>query len=155
MTRTEAQTRSELIDSRLVQSGWNVKDPTHVIEEFDILTPLSQEVAEPRTPYGGHQFSDYVLLGKDRKPLAVVEAKKTSKDASLGRERPSNTATTSRNNRASSSSAKRWKRKISSTRRSRLSTRRGFAVCSARPRSTKSYSLRNALRLDGYEPRKT
>jgi type I site-specific restriction endonuclease len=86
MTRTEAQTRSELIDSRLAQSGWNVKDPTQVIEEFDILTPLPQEVAEPRTPYGGHQFSDYVLLGKDRKPLAVVEAKKTSKDAALGRE---------------------------------------------------------------------
>lgn len=86
MTRTEAQTRSELIDSQLAQSGWNVKDPTQVIEEFDILTPLPLSVAEPRTPYEGHQFSDYVLLGKDRKPLAVVEAKKTSKDAALGRE---------------------------------------------------------------------
>lgn len=32
MTRTEAQTRSELIDSQLGQSGWNVKDPTQVIE---------------------------------------------------------------------------------------------------------------------------
>ena len=86
MTRTEAQTRSELIDRQLAQSGWNVKDPTQVIEEFDILTPLPQDVAKPRTPYEGHQFSDYVLLGKDRKPLAVVEAKKTSKDAALGRE---------------------------------------------------------------------
>jgi type I restriction enzyme, R subunit len=86
MTRTEAQTRAELIDSQLAQSGWNVKDPTHVIEEFDILTPLPLGVAEPRTLYEGHQFSDYVLLGKDRKPLAVVEAKKTSKDAALGRE---------------------------------------------------------------------
>jgi len=86
MTRTEAQTRSELIDSQLAQSGWNVKDPTQVIEELDILTPLPLGVAEPRTPYEGHQFSDYVLLGKDRKPLAVVEAKKTSKDAALGRE---------------------------------------------------------------------
>jgi type I restriction enzyme R subunit len=86
MTRTEAQARSELIDNQLAQSGWNVKDPTQVIEEFDILTPLPLGVAEPRTPYEGHQFSDYVLLGKDRKPLAVVEAKKTSKDAALGRE---------------------------------------------------------------------
>lgn len=86
MTRTEAQTRAELIDNQLAQSGWNVKDPTQVIEEFDILTPLPLGVAEPRTPYEGHQFSDYVLLGKDRKPLAVVEAKKTSKDAALGRE---------------------------------------------------------------------
>jgi len=86
MTRTEAQTRSELIDSQLAQSGWNVKDPTQVIEEFDILTPLPLGVAEPHTPYESHQFSDYVLLGKDRKPLAVVEAKKSSKDAALGRE---------------------------------------------------------------------
>ena len=86
MTRTEAQTRAELIDSQLAQSGWNVKDPTQVIEEFDIPTPLPLGVAEPRSPYEGHQFSDYVLLGKDRKPLAVVEAKKTCKDAALGRE---------------------------------------------------------------------
>jgi type I restriction enzyme R subunit len=86
MAKTEAQTRAELIDAQLGASGWNVKDPTQVIEEFDILTALPQGVAEPRTAYEGHQFSDYVLLGKDRKPLAVVEAKKSSKDATIGRE---------------------------------------------------------------------
>jgi type I restriction enzyme R subunit len=86
MSKSEAQTRSDLIDQQLAQSGWNVKDPTQVIEEFDILTALPQGIAEPRTPYEGHQFSDYVLLGKDRKPLAVVEAKKSSKDAAIGRE---------------------------------------------------------------------
>jgi type I restriction enzyme, R subunit len=84
--KTEAETRNELIDKQLFLSGWNVKDPTQVIEEFDILTTLPEGVAEPRTPYEGHQFSDYVLLGKDRKPLAVVEAKKSSKDATIGRE---------------------------------------------------------------------
>ncbi|NTV21526.1 MAG: DEAD/DEAH box helicase family protein [Chlorobium limicola] len=86
MNRTEAQTRSELIDNLLSQSGWNVKDPLQVVEEFDILTSLPDRVAEPRTPYEGHQFSDYVLLAKNGKPLAVVEAKKTSKEAALGRE---------------------------------------------------------------------
>jgi type I restriction enzyme, R subunit len=86
MSKSEAQTRSELIDKQLAQSGWNVKDPTQVIEEFDILPALPPGVAEPRTLYEGHQFSDYVLLGKDRKPLAVVEAKKSSKDAAIGRE---------------------------------------------------------------------
>lgn len=86
MTKTEAQTRSELIDRQLAQSGWNVNDPTQVVEEFDILTGLPDGVTEPRTPYEGHQFSDYVLLGKDGKPLAVVEAKKSSKDAAIGRE---------------------------------------------------------------------
>ena len=86
MNRTEAQTRSELIDQLLDQSGWNVKDPLQVVEEFDILTSLPKNVAEPRAPYEGHQFSDYVLLGKNGKPIAVVEAKKTNKDPALGRE---------------------------------------------------------------------
>lgn len=86
MGKSEAQTRSELIDQQLAQSGWNVKDPTQVVEEFDILTGLPGGVAEPRAPYEGHQFSDYVLLGKDRKPLAVIEAKKSSLDAAIGRE---------------------------------------------------------------------
>ncbi len=86
MTKTEAQTRSDIIDNQLEQAGWNVKDRTQVIEEFDILTPLPERIAELRRPYEGHQFSDYVLLGKNGKPLAVVEAKRSSKDAAIGRE---------------------------------------------------------------------
>ena len=86
MAKSEAQTRAQLIDKQLEQSGWNVKDPSQVVEEFDIQTSPPDRVAEPRTPYEGHQFSDYVLLGKNGKPLAVVEAKKTSKDAAIGRE---------------------------------------------------------------------
>ncbi len=86
MTTSEAQTRSDKIDVLLSKSGWNVKDTTQVVEEFNILTDLPEGVAEARTPYEGHQFSDYVLLGKNGKPIAVVEAKKSSKDAALGRE---------------------------------------------------------------------
>ncbi len=86
MIKSEAQTRADLIDGQLGCSGWNVKDLTQVVEEYDILTPYSQGVAEPRSKYEVHQFSDYVLLGKDRKPLAVVEAKKSSRDAVIGRE---------------------------------------------------------------------
>lgn len=81
--KTEKHTRKEIIDLRLKQAGWTVTDPTQVIEEFDILLNV---VEKPNTPYAGHQYSDYVLLGKDGKPLAVVEAKKTSVDAALGRE---------------------------------------------------------------------
>jgi len=86
MTQSEAQPRSELIDQQLAQAGWNVKDPSQVVEEFDILTDQPEGVVDLRTPYEGHQFSDYVLLGKDRKPLAVIEAKKASRDAAMGRE---------------------------------------------------------------------
>jgi type I restriction enzyme R subunit len=81
--KNEKLTRKEIIDHRLKQASWNVTDRTQVIEEFDIHLTV---VEEPATPYAGHQYSDYVLLGKDGKPLAVVEAKKTSVDAALGRE---------------------------------------------------------------------
>ena len=80
----EAKTRRELIDGHLLEAGWDVKDRSRVEVEFDIT--VDNAVSETPAPYGGHQFSDYVLLGKDRKPLAVVEAKKTSKDAETGRE---------------------------------------------------------------------
>ncbi len=53
--------------------------------EYDIIVDKNL-VKEAPTPYAGHQYSDYVLLGRDGKPLAVVEAKKTSVDAATGRE---------------------------------------------------------------------
>lgn len=86
MQSSEKETRIAVIDSQLCIAGWDVQDPTKVVQEFDILTHQSEGVAEPYQKYGRHQYSDYVLLGKDGKPLAVVEAKRTSKDAALGRE---------------------------------------------------------------------
>ncbi|KVS50176.1 restriction endonuclease subunit R [Burkholderia cepacia] len=86
MSKSEAQTRAELVDQQLAAAGWNVKDPTQVVEEFDILVSLPPNDAEPRIPYESYQYSDYVLLGRDRKPLAVVEAKRTSVSATFGRE---------------------------------------------------------------------
>ena len=83
--KNEKLTRKEIIDNRLKQAGWNVSDRTQVVEEFDIIVDKNIALEAP-TPYAGHQFSDYVLLGKDGKPLAVVEAKKTSVDAAIGRE---------------------------------------------------------------------
>ncbi len=82
----EAQTRQRIIDKRLALAGWTVDDPTQVTSEFDIdLTGGTSQVAEPTGPYSGHQFVDYALLGHG-KPIAVVEAKRTSKDAQLGKE---------------------------------------------------------------------
>jgi type I restriction enzyme R subunit len=81
---TEAETRASLIDSRLLASGWDVSDHTKVVEEFTLSG--ASTVKDSSSPYNSTQFSDYVLLGRDGKPLAVVEAKRTSKDAELGRE---------------------------------------------------------------------
>ncbi|MFN7490339.1 MAG: DEAD/DEAH box helicase family protein [Chryseotalea sp.] len=82
--KNEKLTRKEIIDNRLKLAGWNVTDRTQVIEEF-FITVENNIVNEPTTTYSS-EFSDYVLLGKDGKPLAVVEAKKSSVDARIGEE---------------------------------------------------------------------
>ncbi len=82
--KNEKLTRKEIIDNRLKQAGWNVTDRTQVIEEF-FISIENIIVNEPTTTYSS-EFSDYVLLGKDGKPLAVVEAKKSSVDARIGEE---------------------------------------------------------------------
>lgn len=79
---SEKQTRQELIDTKLLEAGWDVNNHSQVIEEFT-NTPV---ISESTVKYGSKQFCDYVLLAQDGKPLAVVEAKKTSADAELGRE---------------------------------------------------------------------
>ena len=84
--KTEKLTRKELIDKQLKQAFWDVEDRMQVIEEYDIKMGLPDGVSEPHTPYQGHLFCDYVLLGKDGKIMAVVEAKKTSVDAAIGQE---------------------------------------------------------------------
>ncbi len=83
---SESKTRQEIIDDRLKKSGWNVKDPSQVTEELDIWVGLPEDVEEPMNEFQGHRFADYVLLGEDGYPLAVVEAKKTSRDARVGQE---------------------------------------------------------------------
>ncbi|MBK1883787.1 DEAD/DEAH box helicase family protein [Luteolibacter pohnpeiensis] len=84
---SEYQTRKEIIDLRLKGAGWDVSDRTQVINEFFVASGSSAALREDPVPYGSaREFSDYVLVGKNGKPLAVVEAKKTSKDAEIGRE---------------------------------------------------------------------
>lgn len=86
---SEAETRQQLIDRDLRLAGWNLDDPSQVTEELDIdLTGgQSRALRGGRDPerYRGHQFVDYALLGRGR-PLAVLEAKRTSRDAQLGQE---------------------------------------------------------------------
>jgi type I restriction enzyme R subunit len=83
---TESATRKEIIDSRLNEAGWNIADRTQVIEEY-FVSPAgdSSSVTAPGLR-PSREFSDYVLLGKNGRPLAVVEAKKSSSNAEIGRE---------------------------------------------------------------------
>jgi type I restriction enzyme R subunit len=74
----ESQTRTSLIDKQLAQAGWSSNRRT-LIEEYALY---SKEV-DP--PYGSEQFADYVLLNSHNEPLAIVEAKSTSRDALAGK----------------------------------------------------------------------
>lgn len=67
--RTEAKTRTQLIDAQLARSGWSSARRT-LVEEFVLKT------AETESGYGNEQFADYVLLGSDGKPIALVETKR-------------------------------------------------------------------------------
>lgn len=77
----EAITRRRLIDLALIAAGWNVgidgKSTEQVKQEL--------KLAGLPTP-SGDGFADYVLYGDDGKPLGVIEAKKTAKDARAGGE---------------------------------------------------------------------
>lgn len=78
----EAATRRRLIDVLLVSAGWDVgrngANTDTVRQEFEILHQPTQT---------GIGYADYVLLqdGDEKRPLAVIEAKKTAKDAEQGR----------------------------------------------------------------------
>ncbi len=67
-----------MIDVQLARSGWS-KNRRALVEEYAL------QAAAPESSYGGIQFADYVLLGSDGKPIAVVEAKRTSRDEISGK----------------------------------------------------------------------
>ena len=76
--RDEASTRTDIIDTQLARAGWSRNRRT-LIEEFLL------KAAEPDSAYGNEQFADYVLLGSDGKPIAVVEAKRSARDELAGK----------------------------------------------------------------------
>ncbi|MBN1971768.1 MAG: DEAD/DEAH box helicase family protein [Candidatus Delongbacteria bacterium] len=89
---SEAQTRKEIIDKRLKMAGWDARNSLQVTQEFDIYTKSPFKSNEQESKYQGHLFADYALLSREHKPLAIVEAKKTSVDAEIGKEQARNYA---------------------------------------------------------------
>lgn len=75
----EASTRKWLIDSLLVQAGWDVASGGADSEE------VSQEYEVPHQPTDtGLGYADYVLWDDNGKPLAVIEAKKAIEEPGKG-----------------------------------------------------------------------
>jgi type I restriction enzyme R subunit len=75
----EAATRSALIDVELKQAGWPLDDPQN--REYKVSgMPISSGNST------GIGYADYVLWGDDGRPLAVVEAKKSTLDPKIGQQ---------------------------------------------------------------------
>lgn len=80
---TEAETRKLYIDLMLQEAGWTVMD-----KDGDIMPGkacVEIEVHGMPNP-SGVGYADYVLFSNSGKPLAVIEAKRTSKDIVVGRQ---------------------------------------------------------------------
>ncbi len=72
---SEADTRKYLIDLQLARAGWILDRPED--KEYPV-------VGMPNT--SGEGFVDYVLWGKDKKPLGLVEAKRTTESVTKGQQ---------------------------------------------------------------------
>lgn len=71
---SEAETRDYFIDLLLKEAGWELDENNFEIEVSGM--PNNQ----------GKGYVDYVLWGDDHKPLGLIEAKRTRKDAKVGQQ---------------------------------------------------------------------
>ncbi len=85
---SENQTRKQIIDSLLEKAGWHINNRSEVIEEFEIVgTGASKyHIAQKRADFNPSGFSDYLLLDRAGDPLAIIEAKRTSRDPIVGKQ---------------------------------------------------------------------
>lgn len=76
---SESETRDLFIDLLLREAGWSLDQPRD--REFEVT-------GMPTTATGGSGtgYVDYVLWGDDGRPLAVIEAKRTRRDARVGQQ---------------------------------------------------------------------
>ena len=75
---SEFSTRKIYIDAMLLGMGWELEGPdSDVSQEYEVEGMAGVP--------GQKGYADYVLWGRDGKPLAVVEAKKACKDPNTGR----------------------------------------------------------------------
>jgi type I restriction enzyme R subunit len=72
---SEAETRDFFIDLLLKEAGWALDRPHD--REYEVAGMVTPE---------GKGFVDYVLWGDDGKPLGLVEAKRTKRDARVGQQ---------------------------------------------------------------------
>jgi len=78
---SESTTRAERIDRQLAKAGWS-SSGRQLVQE--LWLPKESIVGDIREAAGGSEFVDYALLLPDGRPIAVVEAKRSSRAALEG-----------------------------------------------------------------------
>ncbi len=78
---SEAETRAMYIDADLKEAGWDVCDVKGAVKAGKACIEIKLEGMPNNEGVG---YADYVLFDDDGKPLAVIEAKKTSVDEIKG-----------------------------------------------------------------------
>lgn len=79
---SEAETRRRFIDLMLREAGWELVETEGEVVGGKACVEIEVE-GMPNTT--GKGYADYVLYGDNGKPLAVVEAKRTSTDPAVGK----------------------------------------------------------------------
>lgn len=79
---TEEETREKYIDFMLREAKWTVLEQKHVAAPSRACIEIEVQGMPSESGTG---YADYVLFGSNGKPLAVIEAKKTTRDPQVGR----------------------------------------------------------------------
>lgn len=79
---SEAETRRRFIDLMLREAGWEVMETDGDIAVGKACIEIEVDGMPNNS---GKGYADYVLFGTDGKPLAVIEAKRTSVDPNVGK----------------------------------------------------------------------
>lgn len=85
MDLNEFQTRKQMIDVLLAEQGWDVQDPSKVVIEVDTKQSdfkhnIYKQVDDTLTNDLESRYVDYLLLDEHGQAIAVIEAKRTTKD---------------------------------------------------------------------------
>jgi len=89
LSKSEARTRKEKIDPLLKEAGWNLDDRSQTIMEVDTKQSdfVKRDYKTFEDTFENNEekaYVDYLLIDSKGDPLAIVEAKRTSKDPITG-----------------------------------------------------------------------
>lgn len=79
----EAQTRALRIDQQLARAGWT-RESRRLVDELCVPSERERAVENDLVYRISHEFLDYGLLDRLRRPVGIVEAKRTSRNALEG-----------------------------------------------------------------------